>query len=569
MFKKYRAELTLGLMVILTIVGGISPHLYYLSITPANKVFSLIHNHTQDYFYYLHFMRQGLNGAWRLTSKFTPESFEPQLIQTFFAILGKVARIFSGDLALTYFLARLVLGIALAAAIIILASKVLKEKKLQLLAGFLAFFSTGFWYPSVFNHKWVIQRSLTFWTEFDTLQRATFLPHHLAANIGVIASIILLVSSLNSKKWPSLILAGVAGFLTGFINPVALINLLLSLAVASLVYLASWTVVTIKHPGSTRASLKPLFHFAFCLLIFVLVSSLSLVHLYLIQQSNFPWTAYQTHLATLRFNLSVTDYLLGMGPSLVFASMAFLPFFTNYLQSLTLPTTLSKVYIPNSRSYYSLFLIGWSLGPLVGIFIVSRYFPFLPNSYFFQAAHYIPLTILGAVGLEKILSGLQRLNRLVPYIFLTILMAYFSVSWYESYRSETERFHPYLFNIFIDNELMEGFNWLNRESGKSDPVVMTGRYLGLILPAYAKVRVHNGYVPGNFEASAKQQERELFYSQKDVEASRKIINKYPIDYIFYGLETPPPDPDFIRKLDLKLAYQNSLIWIYKTREQRF
>src|SRR3989304_1947962 len=101
------------ILLLFALIISIFPDLYRFFITPPNTTFPLIHNHPEDYFYYLSFMHQGYEGNLLITSRMTSENWTPQLVYTFFASLGHFARLTNLSLPWVYFLSRLLGGTVL------------------------------------------------------------------------------------------------------------------------------------------------------------------------------------------------------------------------------------------------------------------------------------------------------------------------------------------------------------------------------------------------------------------------------------------------------------------------
>ncbi len=557
-------ELLASFMITAMIIGSSAPLLYYIRTTPPGKTFVLMHNQIQDYYSYLHYMRQGYDGEWLLTTRYTPEQFPRQLNQTYFIFLGKVAKLFDGNMPFTYTLARVTEGIILALLTFILASAVLQKKTKVLCACFLAWFGTSFWWLTKTSHGFVFHRTLDFWTEFDALYRATFLPHHMAALIFFVASILFLTKALTGRFFPWIILASVSGLLCGLTNPATLLLLFTTLGVCVLFYTVR-QIVRIGKTTSTALRKRRLSEFLlFSLTVgsFGVVSSLALFHLYRVQHAVFPWSDYKYHLGFLNFSLSFKDYLLGMGPSFVLALLA-------------LPLVVKTLFFgqnasgekPSTEQFVLLLLIlSWAIAPFIGIFIIAP-MGIVPNSYFFQGAHYIPLSILGAISLTSILQKLRRIHLLLPVVAIAILFLYFAVSWHETYRRETSYYSPNIFNIFIDKEIIDAMKWLDTNS-PYESVVLAGPYTSVFLPGFTHNRVHSGHAGLTYKYGTKQTESDLFFRQDDSVGSQKILAKYPISYVFYTYDTPAAKEEFIKQLGGKRVYHNPAVTIFAFANSR-
>lgn len=536
-------------MITIMILASLSPQFYYVSINPPGKVFSLIHNHIQDYFFYLHLMKQGQDGYWALTSRYTPEHFPPQLVQTTFAILGKFAVLFGNDQMFTYILARTVFGIILAICTSLLAFKIFKKPLPTIIASYFAFFSTGLWRSGP-NFTSII-RPMEYWTEFDALNRATFLPHHLLALIFMITLIILYTK--DPQKWnrSTIIKASFCGFLIAVTNPATLITVLFSTLFANAGFVL-YKLIKKEKPNlliqetKERIIKQAPFFFA---------SGIGILILYNAQSAAFPWNDYKKTIANLNFKTDIVDFIFGIGPTMLISFVALILLVAKRYEKTKLTLT----------AFTGQMLLFWLITPFIGVFGISKIFPRIPNSYFFQSGLYIISSIFTAFVIYIILGKIS--NRVIRYFSLGIACIvcsfYFYMSWQDSYKREINRFTPNIFNIFIDREIMDGFAWLDKNT-PYESVVVTGPYTSLMLPSYTHNRVHSGYRDVNFDATNKEKEQDMIFKYQQVDEIKKTLAKYPIRYIFTCYDAPAPDKSKVTQLGLTEVFHNNVVTIYQT-----
>jgi hypothetical protein len=114
---------------------------YYAS--PAEQVFLGFLSNNDDNQLYLSYMREGAQGAWLTTVRFTPEPHQPALLLPVYHVLGKVAALARLSNELVFHLARLIGGIGLLAAAYWLFAISLPSSMARKSAFLLVCFSSG------------------------------------------------------------------------------------------------------------------------------------------------------------------------------------------------------------------------------------------------------------------------------------------------------------------------------------------------------------------------------------------------------------------------------------------
>lgn len=531
--NKHKAILLIFILLGLAI--SLIPDIYRLIITPKGTIFPLIHNHQEDYFYYLSLMRQGFEGNILLTTRMTPEHFSPALAQTFFAMLGGIARISGIGTPLIYFLARIIIGTGLLATIIFLAKKVYKDNNYIILASFLAIFSTGFWTLTTDKSKALgVIQYLTHWTKLDPVIRTTYLPHHLLSTILAILSIVELSRAYKSKSWQKGIAAGLLAALGGFIYFGTFINFLGALGILlMLLIVRNFLLNKIK-----SLEIKSFSIFA----IYILFASISFVYLFWLSKNEFPWSAYDRVGENFTLYLPFLHYIYSLGPTFI-------------LTLIGLPILFSRLTFLNG------FLISWALFPFVGLFVLSKILWRYGNVFYLESSNYIPLGILSVYGLKQLYQVLGR-KKIYAVLGMTLLVIYFIPPLSSSVVAESTRLAPYFYNQFIPKDIMSGMIWLDENTPK-ESVVLSGGYFGNIIPAFTHNRVVYGHPANTYNAGEKIADTNLFFGQKDLREDRDILRKYNVSYIFYAPDTSPPMADFISALPATIVFEKSGVKIYK------
>ena len=510
--------LLITLLGILAIVASIFPTLYKAYTAPPGTIYTLEHNHLNDYYYYLSLMRQGYEGNWLLTSRTTPEKFPPIFVQTFFAALGRIAALTGGDLPLTYTLARVVIGFVLLVVIYALRRATLDGRRAVYFCCFLAFFGTAFWY--VANGQMITW--LAFWTEFDAFYRATFLPHHLMATTCIILSILSLWQLKKGGSYLAAFFFILFGVLAGISNPATLVNYIIVLFVASLFMFISKTAEERVWPT---------------LGVGLVAFSLTTLYFLGVENSTFPWTTYRDLTTLISYPMSLPNYILGMGPGAILALLGI------------------RYFVQKRSNLIKNIMLSWAIVP----FFTAKLLPALvslPNAHFLQVAHFIPLSIIGGAGLASI-------QRKIAQVAVTILLIlYFIPPWFHNIRLEMYRYARLTYNVYVPQEVFAAFGYLNEKSPQ-ESVVVSGKFLGGMIPAFTHNRSVLGHPANTYNMADKEHDVDLFYRQNDPVFARQFLAKYTVSYVVYYFDSPSVINEFVQALGLKRVYQNPRIEIYE------
>lgn len=522
----------LSLLIILSLVVSLAPDFYRLAISPKGITFPLVHNSHPDYYYYLSFMKQGSEGNLLLTSRTTPERFKPVLAQTFYAVLGIISRVGNISNVFVYFFSRIIFGALLLVSCIYLACQLFKSKREILLSLLFVSFGAGFWTVILKDNQVKIDQFLMFWSRMDPIMRTTYLPHHLLSTIIAIFSLVLLAKALEQNNIAKAVFAGILGFLSGFIYFATMLNILGALAVFTVI----WTVYTLYHKNWEISRYL-------CLVYYALLSSLSLLYVYYLSISLFPWSSYNRVGEIFIFQMTVFEYLGNLGPLII-------------LVILGLRLLLQQ------KSTLSLLLLSWLIFPTLGIFLIAPYFPRYGNVYFLEATSYIPVGILAVFGVKMLDNRLGKKYRFVVPILIFFLFLYFIPPIYGSYQREFPLYSTTHYNVYLPNGLLDSFSWLEKNTPK-ESVVLAGGYIGNLIPAFTHNRVVYGHPANTFAASQKISDAYVVFNQTNLEEARVVLVKYNVSYVFFSLDTNAPGENFVHALNLTKVYENDKVKIFR------
>lgn len=110
------------------------PLLYAVLSTPAGTVFQGHVYNPPDGFSYMAWMRQGLEGRWLVTDRYTAEVTVPAIVAPFYVVLGKLAPWFGGDLRIAYHVGRMMTTIIWLVTVFTFCRHFLPERRDHLLA---------------------------------------------------------------------------------------------------------------------------------------------------------------------------------------------------------------------------------------------------------------------------------------------------------------------------------------------------------------------------------------------------------------------------------------------------
>ncbi len=250
---------------------------------PAGTSYTFLHNYPEDFFYYLHVIRQGIDGNILVTSRMTPETFGPQFTVTFFVLLGWIGRITGLTPVTLYTAARLIGGLALVWAIWLLTERLFHDRRERLASFVLTL--TGSFLPIIQDGRLAVATYVKAWTELDPLARLTYIPHHLWSKVLLVFLILLLTQRATgsmSARRNTLLAVGFGVLLMGFTSPVIIVTFAVTvLLFAGGEWLASrnagrgapWSVLNRSAAALAGAAAVVAYHWQ-------------------LSHSTFPWTTY-------------------------------------------------------------------------------------------------------------------------------------------------------------------------------------------------------------------------------------------------------------------------------------
>lgn len=478
------------------------PTLYEISqaqkLTAKNRVFILEHNYYwPDFNLYLSKIRQGYEGRFLAVEKYTGEPHRGSLIQEFYLILGKLGNILAISPNYAYQLGRIILAPLLLILIAVLCQFYFK-KTFFTVSGFLIILaSSSFPRISLDAGSLIIGRYMEWWSNIDSLQRITFIPHILFGQVVsffLLYKLTLIKPQLTLKK---IIFYSLLGNAIGLVFPPSLMTLLGVLILISLF----------------RRRFNKTVLFILCLLP-------SLIYLY-ITTKFLPWSALVEFHRSHPMMIPLDQYLLGTGP------VIFLGFFGSLL-----------AVINRKKTYYPLIL--W----VAVTFLFASLFSLLKEQSplrFTQTGLFIPLGILATYFFQT-LANLKIKNfvavLITVYLLGNLLIMKTSLDWQINFINQRVNADipavPYPpQTMYPLTEWMAGINWLRDNSQKED-VVLAAITAGNYIPAYAGNFVYFGQ-SNTVDYERKQAEVDRFFKGEMTHSqARLFLENGRIKYIFLG-----------------------------------
>lgn len=485
-----------GLVIVFIVVASLLSILQtalYVYETPRGFVFPFIHNFIEDYYQYLDIIRQGYDGWWQATTRFTPEVYPRMPVSLFLLALGHIARIFHLWVPVVYTAARVLGGIALMVLVYQLIKKTFPRSFSQRLIA-LAFVLFGTYWWGWGSGGPTVATLVHAWTELDPIFRWSFIPHHLWSKVFMLAAFLFLLRppSILHSLFSILFV-----FLMGFTNPVVYVTFIPTLVLYLILSLRGARLRTTWQSLLAIAVAAPVF----------------LYHRYL-QTNIFPWTSYRLWEQTLHYSVKPWDYAISFGPTL--------PLFLLAIPTLWRMGSIGKL------------LIAWAGSSWVMMYIAGPFVPVTIERYL-GGYQFIPLAI-GATSLFS-LARPPLARRAIVGIFIV----YFSVGLYASFKEHAGYVAANRMNaqVYIPDDLMAAIAYLDR-NGDPEDVVMASYEISTMIPALTGKRVPAGHTMFTKDVAAKRAAINDFFSTNDPVVVKRLRLSYNIRWVLGDASWIPP-----------------------------
>ena len=476
--------------------------------TPPGRIFSGAQFYTDDYAVYVSYIRQGQEGRWTTTDKFTSEPHPSSLIHEEYLLWGKLTGLFRLSPIFSYHLARLIFGLLFLLLIYFFLKKVfpsLKEFPQRLLALILICLGNGFLDKSG-------QPFLSWLTEADSTQRFACLPHYL---IGFSFSLAIFNWYFSeNKNW---LLPFLFGLALGFVLPSSFLVVFATLVVF---FLFS----------------KKSFRLAFLLAILFLSFLPSFFYYQKIFQVP-PWSHIFAWEKANRPAFSFWQYLAALGP-------------TAFLFPL-------GIFAPKEKRSWAIFFFS-----LVGVVFLFAFFAAaklnLNPTRFLQFPLFLPFAVLTIFGFSRFLKKPFLLALATAFLLVITLPTSFV-----SLKNQKEMYADFSELIYPGRELVEAFGFLAKNTSPSK-TVLTLYQAGNLIPFFAGNKVYLGHLQETLNYPLKVKLAEDFFAGKmSPSQAKEFLSQGKIDLVFLS----PQEKSLGGKIEvypfLKSVYQSQTITIFE------
>lgn len=462
-----------SIISLLLIALSASPYISFHLLAPANTEYTFLHNSISDYPYYVSFTNQGVYGRTTTIDQFTSESQSPGFIHIFYLWLGVLGRIFGLSAIMTYFAARILLGLVFLFTAHAFISYFIKEKWLRIISFLL--FSLSHSFPRIATYSGVsyIEPYLNWWTEIDPIGRATFIPHFLMGHIGLTGCLLLLMILFRTRMFVLLIPTIILGMITGLAHPPSL----------GMVYYIAGTYLLMD--GTMAIMQKKWKKWLTRLGIFGLFTAFTIpTLLYILSTTDhiFPWTLMKAQ-ESLFYALSLPEYILAIGPlfflglsGILFLKWKNIPF-NHDLRILLIPILwigIDVLMVPLSK------IIAYTPLPVK--------IPTFANIRFLSMAIQLPLSVLAVYTLQYLYNRWgQKAVATVLTVFIIVTLPVYQKTFRELYVLS-----PYVrYYALADSETVKAAEYMNANT-KPEEVVLARPESSKLLSYFINNRLYTG-----------------------------------------------------------------------------
>lgn len=489
---KNRRELylALGVSIALSVIT-LAPYLYAQQLAkPA--IFTGFLINPRDGFSYLAKMRQGAEGDWLFHLPYAPEPGSGAFVFVYFLFLGYVASWVGAPLLSVFHAARILAVVCMGMFTFFFFRLVLPEGRAKWVATILALFGSGL--------GWL---TLNFGIEASDLtipESIPFLSAYTNAHFPLAAALMLgsVISVLSNGRVGLRMMVGFAcGILLGLVQPFSIFSLAVFLGVWMV-----WEIYKERSEGSV-ALLWSKHKSRILPLVALIVGAL-------------PWLVYDFWLTETHPALSAWS-LQNKTPS---------PPLINYLAGYGLILVLAIIGIVHNKSYQQSkgrFLLAWVVSNAILLYAPFNLQRRLTLGLFF------PLAGLAALGIEELVSTRQRLLQALIIVMLFSVPSNLLVM--SAGLTGVSRGEPAVVHFQDD---ITAYAWL-KDHAPPSALVLAAPDTGNRLPAFADVRVLYGHPFETPDAEAQEAlVRSLYGSIEDPEEAGRILNRYGVDYVYFG-----------------------------------
>lgn len=534
--------------------------------------FELVHNFPTDYNLYLSKIRQGKEGAWLATEKYTSESHAGSLSQILYIMLGRAWDWAHGQTPyvwLAYHAARVLFAALFLFILWKITEWIFPTFPWQVTSWLLVVTASTWPKFETVNGLPRFGGYMPWWSVIDSLQRITFIPHVVFGQALLIFILWVIAGGFIKRDYPgNWIFLGIVGFILGIIFPPALLFVYGVIAVLTIGEIGG----KLERAGKTAHDRWNTWvrEVVTGRVVFVVLSLTTFVY-YATLFTQYPWKRLVEFDVLHPTKFSFLEYFLALGPTF---PLGLLGIVVALIHRDTVSTKL-RVFIT------------WVAAWLVFIFVFSK-IPQQSPTRFTEMVPHIPLGILTAYlfywlrhsetvrgSFKKIQSlfsfGIWHMALVIPSVVIALGLGSMFSSWLwqrdfvdHKLRSDLPLVPKGAEVMYPLENLFQAMNWLQVYTPRSS-VVLSGQSTGNLIPVYSGNTVYVGHA-NTVGLEKKLLTVEQFYrGQMSNDQALSWVRKAGISYIVYG----PEEMEMVgyTAKDLRAFYPN-LTTIYENARVR-
>lgn len=544
--------------ILFFVLASFAPTFYEWGVrekTRPERYFELVHNFPTDYNLYLSRIREGKEGAWLATEKYTSELHSGSLSQILYVLIGRLAHFSHIQTPYVWF-AYHVARAFFAALLLWVIWKVVEWVFMKVSAQwqiitYLLIVTASTW-PKFEMVRDVPRFGgfMPWYTMADSLQRTTFMPHVTLAQALLVFIFLVFSGGFITQRSPgNWVFLGVVGMILGIVFPP---GLLFVYGILAFVTIGEWIL-----GKKNKAAMGTWFATdLFGRMIFGIVTAPTVIYYALLLQE-YPWKRLVEFDTLHPTKFSFLEYFLAVGPILPLGILGIIFLCVGY----------------KSAAFARLkYFVAWVLGWLIFIFVFDK-IPQQSPTRFTQMVPHVPLGILAGWMLYS-LARQFRTAMAIPIVIIVFGLGSMASSymWLKDFVDHKLRATVPIIPsgpqvMYPMREIIDGLTWLQVYAPR-DAVVLSGMTTGNYIPVYAGNTAYVGHA-NTVHLEDKLKATENFYRRRlTVEEELAWLREQQISYIFYGFEERDMNGKGVADLrtfypTLEQVYESSNVKIYK------
>ncbi len=511
------------------------------------RYFELVHNFYTDYNFYLSRIRQGREGAWTATEKYTSEPHDGSYFQIMYVLMGKVSAWIgvpwhrSGD---TYHAARIVLAGALLFMMSYAAKTAFSNFGWAVTAFLLAVTASSVPILVLPDGHWRLGGYMPWWSVMDSLQRITFIPHLLAGQMIILFLLLALSSVSSMKRAGNWFFLGVLAFILGIIFPPGL--LFTGVAWACFVVLDGVLTWPFKEKKvfvqwARNRIVGPAVVF--------LISAPTALYLTLMIRI-YPWKRLVDFDLLHPHPIILSEYLLAVGPMVIFGA-------------------LGAIWAIGKREMKLYVFIAW----VIAWFVLVNAFGYVSGTSPLRISEMLPNLPLGilAAYLSSRLFKHSRLFLFIPIALITLGLAHMYSSWLwqkdfidHKIRATLPLVPTGSTVMYPMKDFVDAIVFIQNRTKRTD-VILSETTAGNYIPVYSGNTVYVGHANTVATEQKEVTVRAFFAGKMTVQKAQEFLGANNLHTVFFGPQEM--EDGGIKDLSaaypfLREIYKNPIVRVY-------